>query len=158
MFERGKIVTDSVMPKWIILFLLLLYCPSSLSAAPSLSEIRTASNTVLTVVFTDEINAPNDYNGWIKTKIDVNAVDTSDLSRWKLNGVQPSAIHKFVTESSATCESPKGAEHRIYLEVPQLVNEREYKLGTLEDFRRFTPQVELVQVAVHAPEPEVTRR
>lgn len=86
---------------------------------------------MLTVVFISEITVPGtNYNQWINTKIDENEVKTGDISVWKLNGEQPLAIHKFVTESSATSSGSKGAEYRIFLEVPELINDVKYKLET----------------------------
>ncbi|MFC1541721.1 glycoside hydrolase family 9 protein [Candidatus Latescibacterota bacterium] len=116
--------------KRILFLILLLNYTVPVSAALTLQEIRTVSNTVLVVVFISEKVVPTDYNQWIKEKIDVNEVKTDDISAWKLNSIQPFAIHKFVTESSATSSGPKGAEHRIYLEVPQLINDLQYKLET----------------------------
>ena len=109
-----------------LLGMLISYCSN---ASVILSDVHVASNNVLVVVFASEKIVPSNYNQWIKEKIDVNAVNT-DVSAWKLNGEQPLAIHKFVTESSALCTGPKGAEHYIYLDIPALVNGTQYKLET----------------------------
>ena len=117
--------------KYLVLICLLINYITPVNAVLTLKEIRTASSNVLVVVFISEITVPStNYNQWINTKIDVNEVKTGDISAWKLNGEQPLAIHKFVTESSATSSGPKGAEHRIFLEVPQLINGVKYKLET----------------------------
>ncbi|MFC1551340.1 glycoside hydrolase family 9 protein [Candidatus Latescibacterota bacterium] len=116
--------------KWIISLILLLSFTLTASAEITLREIRTASNTVLTVVFESEKTPPNNYNLWIKETFDVDAVNTDDMSEWKLNGIQPFVIHKFVTESSATCDRPKVAEYHIFIEVPRLINGTRYNLET----------------------------
>ena len=124
------------MKKTIFLILLLIHT-SSASAKLTLQEIRTASNNVLVAFFVSDKVVATNYNQWIKEAVDVNEVETDDISAWKLNGKQPLAIHKFVTESSATCSEPKGCEHRIYLEIPQLINGAQYKLETPHGVKTF---------------------
>ena len=116
--------------KRFVLLAFLLNCNVLVYGKLILKEIRTASDHVLVVVFRGEKVVSSDYNIWINTKIDVNEVKTDDISAWKINGNQPLAIHKFVTESSGTTSGPKGSAHYIYLEVPQLVNTTEYKIET----------------------------
>ena len=99
-------------------------------ASLELKDIRTASDHVLVVVFRGEKIVSSNYNVWISAKIDVNAVNTDDLSAWKLNGEQPLSIHKFVTESSGLSTGPKGSIHYVYLEVPKLIDGTEYTLET----------------------------
>jgi len=123
--------------KKIVFVVLLLIHTSFASASLSLKEIRTASDRVLVVVFVGEKVTATDYDQWIRDAVDVNEVKTDDISAWKLNDKQPSAIHKFVTESSATCSRPKRCEHRIYLDVPQLVNGVRYKLETPHGDKTF---------------------
>ncbi len=90
---------------------------ASASAALTLEEIRTASNTVLVAYFKSTI-------------IKANEVNTTDLSAWKLNGQPVTAINKFVTEADA-------CEHHIYLQVPALVNGTSYTLQTPHGDRTF---------------------
>jgi endoglucanase len=80
------------------------------NAALTLTEIRTASPTVLVAFFKS-------------TTINANEVNTADLSAWKLNGQPVTAINKFVTEADA-------CEHHIYLQVPALVSGTTYTLQT----------------------------
>jgi hypothetical protein len=103
--------------KKIFFLILLLIHNSSVSAKLILQEIHTSSNNVLAAFFMSDKVVATNYNQWIKEVVDVNEVETDDMSALKLNGKQPLAIHKFVTESSATCPEPKGCEHHIYLEI-----------------------------------------
>ena len=123
--------------KKVVFLVLLLIHASSVSAKLALQEIHTASNEGLVVVFVSHKVVATNYNEWIQEAVDVNEVETHDLSAWKLNGTPPSAIHKFVTESSATSSEPKGCEHRIYLEIPPLVNGAQYTLETPHGVKTF---------------------
>ncbi len=125
-----------VMKKIIFLLLLLIHI-SCASAKLTLQEIHTASNKVLVAVFVSEKVVATNYNQWIKEVVDVNEVETKDISAWKLNGRPPLAIHKFVTESSATCSDPKGCEHYIYLEIPPFINGTRYTLETPHGDKTF---------------------
>ena len=116
--------------KYLVFLCLLINSTTPVYAILTLKEVRTASDHVLVLVFRGEKVVSSDYNIWINTKIDVNEVQTGDLSAWKLNGSLPLAINKFVTESSGTTSGPKGSVHYIYLEVPRLVNVTEYTLET----------------------------
>jgi endoglucanase len=82
-----------------------------------LKEIRTASDNVVVALFNSDI-------------VDLNGVDTSDPSLWKLDGKPVKAIYKFVTEADAS-------EHHIYLEVPKLENGKLYALQTPYGNRDF---------------------
>ena len=79
-------------------------------ASITLTEIRTASDNVLVAFFTSEI-------------VDLNGVDISEPSQWKLDGKPVRAIHKYVTEADAS-------EHHIYLDVPKLKSGKNYVLST----------------------------
>ena len=83
----------------------------------TLREVRTASDRVLIALFTSDI-------------VDLEGVDISDPSRWKLGRKPVTALHKWVTEA-------EGSEHRIYLEVPKLKNRRCYTLRTPYGKKRF---------------------
>jgi hypothetical protein len=84
----------------------------SLTANANLSfqEIRTASKDILVVFFKSDT-------------IDMDEVDISNPSQWKLNGKSVKSINKFVTESNK-------CDHYIYLGVPDLVNGSSYTLET----------------------------
>lgn len=86
--------------------------PEAGSPDPSLTlrEIRTASDRVLVALFGSDV-------------VDLEGIDISDPSRWKLGRKPVQGIHKFVTEADA-------CEHHIYLEVPKLKNGRWYRLRT----------------------------
>ncbi len=84
----------------------------SLTANANLSfqEIRTASKDILVVFFKSDT-------------IDIDEVDISNPSQWKLNGKSVKSISKFATESNK-------CDHYIYLGVPDLVNGNSYTLET----------------------------
>ena len=82
-----------------------------------LKEIRTASDDILVAVFNSDI-------------VDLEGVDVSDPSKWKLGRKPVNAIHKFVTEADAS-------EHHIYLEVPKLKRGKAYTLRTPYGKKRF---------------------
>jgi endoglucanase len=96
----------------------LLLC-GNLRAGPPLTEIRTASPTVLVAFFHDPA-----FNGpvWGRT-YSTNAVAITNLSFWTLNGTAVTAISEFVTEA-------RGSDYHIYLHVPPLVNGMAYTLVT----------------------------
>ena len=75
-----------------------------------LTDVRTASDNVVIALFTSDI-------------VDLEGVDISDPSLWKLGRKQAISVHKWVTEA-------EGSEHRVYLEVPKLKNGHIYRLRT----------------------------
>ena len=75
-----------------------------------LTDVRTASDNVVIALFTSDI-------------VDLEGVDISDPSLWKLGRKQALSVHKWVTEA-------EGSEHRVYLEVPKLKNGHIYRLRT----------------------------
>ena len=83
----------------------------------TLQEVRTASDRILIALFTSDI-------------VDVEGVDISNPSQWKLGRKPVTALHKWVSEA-------EGSEHRIYLEVPKLKNRRSYVLRTPYGKKRF---------------------
>ena len=94
-----------------LLIIAICLCSSlAANAALTLTEIRTASPTVLVAFFKS-------------TTINANEVNTTNLALWQLNGQPVTAINKFVTEADR-------CEHHIYLEVPTLANGKTYKLQT----------------------------
>ncbi len=96
--------------KYTSVIIIFLCCCLSAKAELALKEIRTASNNVLVAYFKSTI-------------VQMDEVNTSDLSLWKLNGRPVTAINKFVTEADA-------CDHHIYLHVPALNNGTSYKLET----------------------------
>ena len=91
--------------------------PGAPDPSLTLREVRTASDRILIALFTSDI-------------VDLEGVDISDPSRWKLGRKPVTALHKWVTEA-------EGSEHRIYLEVPKLRNRRCYTLRTPYGRKRF---------------------
>jgi endoglucanase len=96
--------------KRLLVLALVFCCAVPASAALTLQEVRTASNTVLVAYFKS-------------TVIKADEVNTASPAAWKLNGQPVAAINKFVTEADA-------CDHHIYLQVPTLVNGTTYKLET----------------------------
>jgi endoglucanase len=104
--------------KRFLTFAILLCCAVPASAELTLKEIRTASNNVLVAYFKSNV-------------INMNEVNTADLSAWKLNGQPVEAINKFVTEADK-------CDHHIYLQVPALKSGTSYKLQTPHGETSFT--------------------
>jgi len=75
-----------------------------------LQEIRTAADNVIELFYNSD-------------KLDVNEVDTSDPSQWKVNGKQVIAVNRL----SAAAEE---CDHYVYLTVPTLKNGKKYKIET----------------------------
>ena len=75
-----------------------------------LKEIRTASDRIVVALFNSDI-------------VDLDGVDISDPSQWKLGRKPVKAIHKYVTEADAS-------EHHIYMEVDRLKRGKRYVLRT----------------------------
>jgi len=103
--------------KYLSVLISLTCCSVAAHAALSLQEVRTASNDVLVAYFKSNI-------------LQLDEVDTNDLSAWKLNGRPVAAINKFVTEADA-------CDHHIYLQVPPLVHGTQYTLQTPHGDRTF---------------------
>lgn len=96
------------------------------NAEPELKEIRTASDTVLAVLFKSSSPAGPFWNRTLKA----GEVSIEDRSMWKLDGRPVEAIERFVTLSD-TCD------HHIYLQVPKLVVGKTYALETPYGRRSF---------------------
>ncbi|MCJ7557447.1 MAG: hypothetical protein MUP90_11140, partial [Gammaproteobacteria bacterium] len=82
----------------------------SAHATLSLKEVRTASNNVLVAYFKNDV-------------IQLDEVNTADLSQWTLNGQSVTALNRFVTEADA-------CDHHVYMQVPMLVQGKSYTLKT----------------------------
>ena len=84
----------------------------SLSASAKLTfqEIRTASNNVIELYF-------------VSDTLNVNEVDISDASQWKVNGMQVLGVNR-------TAAAADQCDHFIYLTVPTLKNGQKYKIET----------------------------
>ena len=84
----------------------------SLSASAKLTfqEIRTASNNVIELYF-------------VSDTLDVNEVDISNVSQWKVNGTQVLGVNR-------TAAAADQCDHFIYLTVPTLKNGQKYKIET----------------------------
>ena len=84
----------------------------SLSASAKLTfqEIRTASNNVIELYF-------------LSDTLNVNEVDISDASQWKVNGTQVLAVNR-------TAAAADKCDHFIYLTVPTLQEGKKYSIET----------------------------
>jgi endoglucanase len=100
---------------------IILCCPLTASAALTLREVRTASNTVIEVYFTsDTVNATE--------------VSTGDLTQWTVNGQAVTAINKYVMQTAEVIQvNPKKTvtcDHHIFLTVPPLTSGTMYEIKT----------------------------
>ena len=101
-------------------------------------EIRTASDNVIELYFTSDT-------------LDVNEVDISDASQWKVNGQQVLAINR-------TGAAADMCDHYIYLTVPTLKNGQKYSIETpygswkfkFDDRKVFCEAIKTNQVAYSA--------
>ena len=82
-----------------------------------LKEIRTASDRVVVAFFNSDT-------------VNVDEINTSDLSLWKINGKPVADIFKYAMQS-------KACDHHIYLETDKLVPGKQYKLETPYGTREF---------------------
>ena len=80
------------------------------SAKLSFQEIRTASNNVIELYFTSDT-------------LNVNEVDISDVSQWKVNGTPALGVNR-------TAAAADMCDHFIYLTVPTLKNGQKYSIET----------------------------
>jgi endoglucanase len=90
----------------------------NLSAGLEFSEIRTASNNVIVAFFRSDT-------------VDVNQVDTENLSAWRINGKKPAEIHRYVMQADQ-------CDHHIYLVTDALVEGKDYHIETPYGSRDFT--------------------
>jgi len=81
-----------------------------LSAKLSFQEVRTASNNVIELYFQSDV-------------LDVNEVDISNPSQWKVNGKQVLAINRSALPADA-------CDHFVYLTVKTLKSGAKYKIST----------------------------
>lgn len=91
-------------------------CNAAYSKA-ELKEIRTASDHVVVAFFTSDT-------------VNVDEINTSGLSLWKINGKPVVNIFKYVMQSNA-------CDHHIYLETDKLVAGQNYKVETPYGTREF---------------------
>ena len=75
-----------------------------------LTEVRTAANNVIELCFNSDT-------------LDVNELDISDISQWKVNGKQVYAINRLAAAADR-------CEHFAYLTVPVLNDGEKYSIGT----------------------------
>ncbi len=124
--------------KQLKLLLLPMLCYAvSARAELRLTEVRTAADNVLVVMF----------------KSDVVRMDEVDMTpaAWRVNGTPVEAINRFSTEADA-------CDHHIYLTVPALVNGKTYKIETphgnteitFDDKRIFCEAIKTNQAAYSA--------
>jgi hypothetical protein len=84
----------------------------SANAKLTLQEIRTASNNVIELFY-------------ISDTLDVNEVDTSDPTQWKVNGTQILAVNR-------TAAAADQCDHFVYLTVPTLKNGQKYSIRSVD--------------------------
>jgi endoglucanase len=82
------------------------------------SEVRTASDNVIVAFF-------------VSDTVNIEEVDTSDLSQWKINGKPAKSINKYVMQANQ-------CNHHIYLETDKLVAGKKYKVETPFGNKEFT--------------------
>lgn len=87
-----------------------LFATVAAQAKLTFQEVRTASNNVIELFFTSDT-------------LDVNEVDFSDPSQWKVNGQQALALNR-VGAAAAKCD------HFVYMTVPTLKNKKKYTVET----------------------------
>ena len=80
------------------------------SAKLTLREIRTASNNVIEIYY-------------ISDTLNVNEIDISDVSQWKVNGTPALGVNR-------TAAAADMCDHFIYLTVPTLKNGQKYSIET----------------------------
>ncbi|MFC1841104.1 glycoside hydrolase family 9 protein [Thermodesulfobacteriota bacterium] len=90
---------------------------STAGAKLTLKEIRTASNDIIAVFYTGD-------------SVDVNEVDTGNLTDWTINGQPAKNIYKYATQADP-------CDHHIYLQTETLVKDMEYVLKTPYGNKKF---------------------
>lgn len=122
----------------LIVFAAMVLVPALAQAKLTFQEIRTASDNVIELYFTSDT-------------LDVNEVDISDASQWKVNGQQVLAINR-------TGAAADMCDHYIYLTVPTLKNGQKYSIETpygswkfkFNDRKVFCEAIKTNQVAYSA--------
>ena len=84
--------------------------PGAPDESLTLKEVYTASDNVITLLFESDV-------------VNLEGIDISDLSAWKVNRKPAKAINKFVTEAA-------GSEHHIYITVDKLKPGKRYVVRT----------------------------
>jgi endoglucanase len=87
-------------------------------AIPEFCEIRTASNQVIVAFFRSDT-------------VDLDEINTVELSGWKINGQQPVEIHKYVMQADQ-------CNHHIYLKTNTLKEGEPYLIETPYGNKEFT--------------------
>ena len=117
------------------MFLLLTF---PVSASVSLTEIRTAADNVIELCFNSDT-------------LDVNGIDISDISSWRVNGSQVLSVNRLAAAADK-------CEHFVYLTVPTLKDGTEYSIATpygefgfeFEEKKVFCEAIKTNQVAYSA--------
>jgi len=79
-------------------------------AKPILQEVRTASNKILVLYFTDDTT-------------DIHAIRIDQPEAWKINGTPADQIYRFATGADA-------CDHYVYLETSILLEGKTYTIET----------------------------
>ncbi|MCQ2057602.1 MAG: hypothetical protein MJY75_05250, partial [Bacteroidaceae bacterium] len=122
----------------LIVFAAMVLASALAQAKLTFQEIRTASDNVIELYFTSDT-------------LDVNEVDISDASQWKVNGQQVLAINR-------TGAAADMCDHTVYLTVPTLKNGQKYSIETpygswkfkFDDRKVFCEAIKTNQVAYSA--------
>jgi endoglucanase len=108
------------MKKYLIVvttLLLIACCKNSVEAKLTLQEVRSASSDVLVAFFTSDT-------------LNINEVDISDVSKWKINGQPCKNTFRFATEANA-------CDHYVYLQTSPLIEGKKYELETPYGKKKF---------------------
>ena len=93
---------------YFIVLLGLIFSVTQSYSKVTFKEIRTASDNVIVAFFTSDT-------------VNVDEIDISDLSKWKINGQVPKSISKFVMQADK-------CDHHIYLETEKLIAGKNYAI------------------------------
>ena len=109
---------------FILTFLILFFLVTQVYSKVTFKEVRTASDNVIVAFFASDT-------------VNIEEIDTTDLSQWKINGLPAKSINKYVMQANK-------CNHHIYLETDKLVKGKKYKeavgfLAPLKDFPAGKP-------------------
>jgi endoglucanase len=103
---------------FLIILLGLFFIANQAHSKVKFHEIRTASDNIIVAFFTSDT-------------VNIEEVETTDLSLWKINGQPAKSINKYVMQANE-------CNHHIYLETEKLVKGRKYKVETPFGTKEFT--------------------
>jgi endoglucanase len=103
---------------FILTFLILVTGVNQVFSRVIFKEVRTASNNVIVAFFTSDT-------------VNIEEVDISNLTLWKINGQPAKGINKYVMQANK-------CNHHIYLETEKLAKGKKYKVETPFGNKEFT--------------------